>query len=307
MDKKNKKRGPKHSLSKVYIDEKYATRELEISKHITKIPHYDRHFSPLLSSCNASLAELNQDDVDKCDLFPKQSTFGGYTQQTYFTTTTKYIPGQILNEYLDIYSKQNPTTSKDNKIFYIYTCLTKSIDVLNSKKIVHFDLSERNIIMDSTDRPIIIDYGMSMNIDAVKTEDQFKYEFGHYSFTKEDDPNKVDMYEPWCVEIMALMYLNQRVQPQEIITETHVAELIEYTNQYIDNLELDKLGATPDEIKSYRESKCSLYEQGRSAHECSQELLKTYPKWDPYAISLICLKQLSNRERNNEMLSKILA
>jgi hypothetical protein len=161
--------------------------------------------------------------------------------------------------------------------------------------------------MDSTDRPIIIDYGMSMNIDAVKTEDQFKYEFGHYSFTKEDDPNKVDMYEPWCVEIMALMYLNQRVQPQEIITETHVAELIKYTNQYVDNLELDKLGATPDEIKSYRESKCSLYEQGRSAHECSQELLKTYPKWDPYAISLICLKQLTNRERNNEMLSKILA
>jgi serine/threonine protein kinase len=316
-DKKNKKKGPKHSLSKVYIDEKYATRELEISKHIIKIPHYDRYFSPLLNSCNASLAQLNQEDVDKCDLFdknPSVSTEGTPpTEQTYFTTTTKYIPGQILNEYIDIYSKQNTTTSKDNKIFYIYTCLTKSIDLLNSKKIVHFDLSERNIIMDSTDRPIIIDYGMSMNIDAVKTEDQFKYEFGHYSFTKEDDPNKVDMYDPWCVEIMALMYLNQRVQPQEIITETHVAELIKYTNQYVDNLELDKLGATEDEIKTYRESKCSLYETqvNKSAHECSQELLKTYPKWDPYAIALICLKQLTNRERTkpiiNQMLSKILA
>lgn len=307
MDKKNKKRGPKHSLSKVYIDEKYATRELEISKHILKIPHYDRYFSPLLNSCNASLAQLNQEDVDKCDLFDKEKSTNS---QTYFTTTTKYIPGQILNEYLDIYSKQiTPENSytRDNKIFYIYTCLTKSIELLNSKKIVHFDLSERNIIMDSTDRPIIIDYGMSMNIDAVKTEDQFKYEFGHYSFTKEDDPNKVDMYEPWCVEIMALMYLNQRLQPQEIITETHVAELIKYTNQYVDNLELDKLGATEDEIKTYRESKCSLYEtiKGQSAHECSQELLKTYPKWDPYAIALICAKQLSKPSR--QMLSKILA
>lgn len=314
MDKKNKKRGPKHSLSKVYIDEKYATRELEISKHILKIPHYDRYFSPLLNSCNASLAQLNQEDVDKCDLFDKEKRTD--SDQTYFTTTTKYIPGQILNEYLDIYSKQiTPENSytRDNKIFYIYTCLTKSIELLNSKKIVHFDLSERNIIMDSTDRPIIIDYGMSMNIDAVKTEDQFKYEFGHYSFTKEDDPNKVDMYEPWCVEIMALMYLNQRTQPQEIITETHVAELIKYTNQYVDNLELDKLGATEDEIKTCRESKCALYEKAKdqSAHECSQELLKTYPKWDPYAIALICAKQLTNRERTkpiiNQMLSKILA
>jgi hypothetical protein len=167
--------------------------------------------------------------------------------------------------------------------------------------------------MDSTDRPIIIDYGMSMNIDAIKTEDQFKYEFGHYSFTKEDDQSKVDMYEPWCVEIMALMYLNQRVQPQEIITETHIAELIDYTNQYIDKLELDKLGATQDEIKTYRESKRSLYEtiKGKSAYECSQELLKTYPKWDPYAISLICMKHLSKRERNTpiieQILSKILA
>ena len=326
MDKKNKKRGPKHSLSKVYIDEKYATRELEISKHILKIPHYDRYFSPLLNSCNASLAQLNQEDVDKCDLFDKGPR--GYTNsQSYFTTTTKYIPGQILNEYLDIYSKQiTPENSytRDNKIFYIYTCLTKSIELLNSKKIVHFDLSERNIIMDSTDRPIIIDYGMSMNIDAIKTEDQFKYEFGHYSFTKEDDPNKVDMYEPWCVEIMALMYLNQRLQPQEIITETHVAELIKYTNQYVDNLELDKLGATEDEIKTYRESKCALYETfakeskvpkeptlesstqvNKTAHECSQELLKSYPKWDPYAIALICAKQLSKPSR--QMLTKILA
>ena len=312
MDKKNKKRGPKHSLSKVYIDEKYATRELEISKHILKIPHYDRYFSPLLNSCNASLAQLNQEDVDKCDLFDKKNNIYGSSQQTYFTTTTKYIPGQILNEYLDIYSKQiTPENSytRDNKIFYIYTCLTKSIELLNSKKIVHFDLSERNIIMDSTDRPIIIDYGMSMNIDAIKTEDQFKYEFGHYSFTKEDDPNKVDMYEPWCVEIMALMYLNQRVQPQEIITETHVAELIKYTNQYVDNLELDKLGATEDEIKTYRESKCALYETftqvNKTAHECSQELIKTYPKWDPYAIALICAKQLSKPSR--QMLTKILA
>lgn len=308
MDKKTKKQGPRHSLSKVYIDEKYAIRELEISKHITKIPHYDRYFSPLLSSCNASLAQLNQEDVDKCDLFPKNIQRAD--SQTYFTTTTKYITGQILNEYLEIYSKQitaENSHTRDNKILYIYTCLTKSIEILNTNKIVHFDLSERNIIMDSTDRPIIIDYGMSMNIDDVKTEDNFKYEFGHYSFTKEDNPSKVDLYEPWCVEIMALMYLNQRVQPNEIITETHIEELIDYTTQYIDNLKLDKLGATPDEIKTYRESKCALYEtiKDKSAHECSQELLKTYPKWDPYAIALICAKQLNKPSR--QLLSKILA
>ena len=37
-------------LSKIYLDKKYATREIEIGKHITKIPNYEHYFSPVLEN-----------------------------------------------------------------------------------------------------------------------------------------------------------------------------------------------------------------------------------------------------------------
>jgi serine/threonine protein kinase len=270
-----------NALSKIYIDEKHASRELEISKYITKIQHYDRYFSPLLDSCTASLAQLNQEDVDKCDLINDKNQ-----QPTpYFTTITKYIRGKTLSTYLEEYQKTTTKDKFENKVFYIYTCLKNSVELLNNNGIVHFDLSERNIIMDTSDRPIIIDYGMSINAQNIKTPEQYNYEFAHYSFMKD---NNVDFYEPWCIEIIILMYLNQTVSPDDVIDATHVEEMIRLSDQYSEHVHRT-MNAPSQKITTG-----TLYESfiTKSAFECSQELMKTYPKWDLYAISLMCLKYL---------------
>ena len=278
-NKRNKKLN-KNALSKIYIDEKHASRELDISNHITKIPHYDRHFSPLLDSCKASLAQLNQEDIDKCDLINDKNQHS----TPYFTTITKYIHGKTLSTYLEEYQKTTTKDKLENKVFYIYTCLKNSVELLNNNGIIHFDLSERNIIIDTTDRPIIIDYGMSINIKKVNTPEQYNYEFAHYSFMKD---NNVDFYEPWCIEIIILMYLNQTLSPNKIIDETHVREMIRLTDQYSEHVQR----ALPVTLAP---AKQTLYEsfKEKTAFECSQELMKTYPKWDIYAISLMCLKYL---------------
>jgi serine/threonine protein kinase len=281
-NKRNKKlRNIKdNALSKIYIDEKHASKELEISNHITKIPHYDRYFSPLLDSCAASLAQLNQNDIDKCDLI-KTTT----QQQTpYFTTVTKYIRGKTLTEYLEEYQKTTTKDKLENKVFYIYTCLKHSVELLNANGIIHFDLSERNIIMDTSDRPIIIDYGMSINTNKVTTPEQYNYEFAHYSFMKD---NNVDFYEPWCIEIIILMYLNQTLSPNKIIDSTHVTEMIRLTDQYSEHVRR----ALPATLSPAKQTMYESFKE-KTAFECSQELMKTYPKWDIYAISLMCLKYL---------------
>lgn len=279
-------------LSKIYIDEKHASRELEISKQITKIPHYNRYFSPLLDSCTASLAQLNQEDIDKCDLIDKQ------VPTPYFTTITKYIRGKTLRTYLEEYSKDK----LENKVFYIYTCLKNSVELLNANGIIHFDLSERNIIIDTTDRPIIIDYGMSIDTRKVTTPEQYNYEFAHYSFMKD---NNVDFYEPWCIEIIILMYLNQTLSPNKIIDETHVKEMRQLSDQYSEHVRLAlNMPSTPSGTKTTKYE--SFIE--KTAFECSQELMKTYPKWDLYAISLMCLKYLptvATTPRKQEILDAI--
>lgn len=295
-NKRNKKLN-KNALSKIYIDEKHASRELDISNHITKIPHYDRYFSPLLDSCTASLAQLNQNDIDKCDLINDKNQQPNSTP--YFTTITKYIRGKTLSTYLEEYKKTTTKDKFENKVFYIYTCLKNSVEILNNNGIIHFDLSERNIIMDTTDRPIIIDYGMSINIHKVVTPEQYNYEFAHYSFMKD---NNVDFYEPWCIEIIILMYLNQTLSPNKIIDATHVEEMIRLSDQYSEHVQQSLNAPTP--------AKHFLFESfiAKSAFECSQELMKTYPKWDLYAISLMCLKYLptvATTPRKQEILDAI--
>lgn len=296
-----------NALSKIYIDEKHASRELEISKQITQIPHYDRHFSPLLDSCEASLAQLNQNDIDKCDLIERGTKKVSTQQQqqtSYFTTITKYIRGKTLSTYLEEYQKTTTKDKFENKVFYIYTCLKDSIELLNANGIIHFDLSERNIIMDTTDRPIIIDYGMSIDTRKVATPEQYNHEFAHYSFMKD---NNVDFYEPWCIEIIILMYLNQTLSPDKIIDETHVKEMLRLSDQYSEHVRraLNMPSPTTPSMRQQTKYKSFI---AKSAFECSQELMKTYPTWDLYAISLMCLKYLptvATTPRKQEILDAI--
>lgn len=275
-------------LTKIYLDKKYATREIEIGKHITKIPNYEHYFSPVLENCNASLAQITDDDIDKCDLL--KETKNQQFHITYFTTMTKYIKGQTLDQYFE--TMNNSAALNDNKIFYIYTCLTKSIEILNSHNITHFDLSERNIIMDTTDRPMIIDYGMSIKTDTIKTEEEFRYEFGHYEYT--DANNKLELYEPWCVEIILLVYLNRTTTTTNKLSNDVIETMKSLSDSYIDLLKMESLHFTQEEIAKYKESKHALYEQfeGNTPYEASKELLKTSTHWDQYALTIICLKHL---------------
>lgn len=308
---------PHNVLSKIYSHKKYATREIMIGKYITQIPNYEQYFSPVLQNCNASLAEIHAKDIEKCNLISGLSRHPKEDEEpTYYTTTTKYIKGQTLSNYLNTYKKTHahiPHTI-DNKIFYIYTCLINSITELNSHNIIHFDLSEQNIIMDTTDRPIIIDFGMSITPNKIKTVEEFKYEFGHYKYRYTNSPTKkgqLDLYDPWCVEIIILLHLNSTPSdstPSDtstiILNEKHIENIKSLSDSYINLLQMEKKHFTQDEIAKYKESKNTLYETliGKTAYEASQELLKTSIHWDKYAITMICLKHLS--ETNNPTTKK---
>ncbi len=299
------------SLSKIYASSFFATREIEIGKQIIKIPNYERYFSPVLENCNASLEELDKEDIDKCNLITNNQDSKN-NKDIYFTTTTKWIKGQTLQTYLKEYKLTNQSSPHtiDNKIFYIYTCLINSIKILIEHNVIHFDLSERNIIMDETDRPIIIDFGMSIKKSNIKTIENFKYEFGHYSFLKYKTlittrdslkkEKKTDIYEPWCVEIIMLLYLNQLDSPNifESSPEKHIKEMKSLSDEYIDLLKLEKINFTQDEIAKYKKSKYSLYESlsNKTTLEASKEILKTSTNWDIYAITFICLKHLTQAQ-----------
>jgi hypothetical protein len=156
---------------------------------------------------------------------------------------------------------------------------------------------------------MIIDYGMSIKTDTIKTEEEFRYEFGHYEYT--DANNKLELYEPWCVEIILLVYLNRTTTNK--LSNDVIETMKSLSDAYIDLLKMEKLHFTQEEIAKYKESKHALYEQfeGNTPYEASKELLKTSTHWDQYALTIICLKHLTPmldsdyKNKRQEMIEKM--
>ncbi len=286
-----KKKNTKEYLTKVHMKKDNAKSEVEVSALIKQINNFDRYFSPVLESCSANLAEINKTDIEKCN-FIKDTTV------KYYTTKVKYVVGNSMDEYikklfdLSKNEKINKSAMKRqyDKIVYLCDYLEKGIKILNENEIVHFDLKESNIIVDTTDRPIIIDFGLSVNIKKLLTQKDFADAFYYFSYDKDDMK-----YDPWCVEIALISYLSQQHEFEEKITEVISKRIIEIANRYIDAVELTTTWfINENDIKEYKEKKRKLVSKyvGKTCRELVNEIMKTYDKWDIYSIGVMLMNEL---------------
>lgn len=297
----------KEYLTKVHMKKENAKSEVEVSEKIRQIKNYERYFSPVLESCTASLAEINKSDIEKCKLVKD-------TEAKYFTTKVRYIVGNTMDEYIDKFtslskSKSSSPKRQQEKIIYMCEYLEKGAKILNKNGIVHFDLKESNVIVDETDRPIIIDFGLSIILKKLVTQKDFADAFYYFTY------DKAEMrYEPWCVEIALLSYLSQQQDFEELLSKEDADKAIEIVNNYIDAVlpteptDLQDKGFIIEaNIKEYKERKQSNIKKfvGKKVRDLVDELMKTYDKWDKYAIGIIMMNNLKFNESDKKHIDMI--
>lgn len=335
-DKKNNKKHNKRqikgdTMTKVHRDSETALNEIEISKEILKIPNYSRHFSPILESCNASLAQISKSDVDKCDFIntnrdesinttnrdgsintnrdgsinttnrkPTQDEpFDETPELIYFTTKSKYIVGEAFDDYYKNYTSKHKSQQRlYDKIMYMYAYLLAGAKILNEKNIVHCDIKASNIIVDQTDRPIYIDFGLSVNIKQMLKRKSYRdiYFFHPLPLDKKEP---IDSYEPWCVEIALMSYIEDLKDhnQEQTITHSDVKNLQSISDRYIDDLKIDGILFTQTDVEKYKEKKRSNIANfvGQTYDAILKEVTEiTYSNWDTYAISIMILKYLEH-------------
>jgi serine/threonine protein kinase len=198
----------------------------------------------------------------------------------------RFIDGSILSSFI--------TENKNSSLIFssfvnIYQHLLKGLQILVKERIVHFDLKGPNIVYNNeTEKPIIIDFGLSIPIDElIKSEQYYRY---FYIFAPD--------YYIWPLEVHFLNYI-------ENVDEEPTLETIEQLSKEFvkKNSAINKLSES-FQNKYIESSICELKKYlNKPAKQVKRLILKSWKTWDNYSISVMYLKYIETLFGNDRGLS----
>jgi hypothetical protein len=151
----------KKYITKLVVDDKYMDHELYIGKIIQSIPSYETFFSPTTDvNCKLSSVALKRMNINgKCNVIKKHKE---RNQNAKFRLTKSLFVSNFTLQKR-IASLSHHTLVLDTFI-QVFSSMLVNIEMIQSKRIVHFDMHDRNIMMRGN-RPLLIDFGISFTHD----------------------------------------------------------------------------------------------------------------------------------------------
>ena len=271
-------RKSKKFVSKLQRNDWAASNEIEIGKLIKKIKDYELYFLPVTSSCEINLSNVDKNLLSDCNIVKKRPN------SKFILMKMKYLENISFVEFFT--SNTNKSNLMFSKLVETYLNINRSISILNENNIVHHDLKIDNILIGAQSlNPIIIDFGISMNMNNITLDDIDILNENFYIHSPD--------YYPWCIEIHIVNYIVQERFEDEFGNLTSI-ELREVAKEWVDgNIALDIVSNKFK--KNFLEKTYNYVDQfdGMDKNEVINSILSTYKKWDPYSISIIFLKLLS--------------
>ena len=273
-------------ITKIQKRRENSDKETQIGKAIKKIKQFQNYFGPVLESCPINISTIDNKELKKCDFVAEKPN------AIYMSNRIRYIGSETLADYLLRIFKTN------HKLFLStladsYLHILTSLTLLNDKKVVHMDLKENNIVMDTrTEKPIIIDFGMSFfKTDVPGLNDKIVFEkkqLKEIFFVYGSD------YAPWCIEISIISYINEIKNTDVLVTQEH----LEFITQDFLNTNPIFLHVTPDEGTAFHTSIMAYLKPmiGEKWKVLVSKLLESIDTWDNYAIATIMLQIIRNMD-----------
>ena len=258
----------KKYVSKIQRYNSSAKNEIKIGKKIEELNGYEDHFVPVLKHCEIDIANIEDKEKGKCSIFKSKI-------KDYVVMKLQYIEGEDFMDYL---INQKNSVQLVSNIILSFNHLLKSLTMLESKFIVHYDLKGTNILYNiNKEIPLLIDFGLSVNILTI-TNDKLKRIF--YVYAPE--------YYIWPLETHYLCYLiNKNKEPNS-------SELNDIAKMYVDNNKALQKNFSPGFLKKYKK-KCvnqlELYNK-LTFDERVKKILKYWKTFDNYSLSIMYLKFL---------------
>lgn len=295
--KRTKKYVKKQYISKIQVYDEFTENEYKISKKITKIKNYKSYFAPVINEIkNVELAQLkNVEDIRDCDVIQK------HKREDFLILKVPFV-GQ--NDLIDYFIQQKNKNSYTNDIIYFFSYLQDSIHKLVQNKIVHFDLKGNNVMIDDLLKiPIIIDFGISIDINQLENEwNKAKKSKG--DFKNFNNLCKLNFYKDyinpiWSFEIILVSHLVWHTQNMEelkvFIYGDGLKELIhnylKESNNVIDNYDTKKHFDILYGIHKKQLIQFSNMDNQTNIEDVIMGLIQsTYHKWDMYSLFIMMKK-----------------
>lgn len=204
-------------ITKIQKNADNIQREIAIAKYIVKIPRYTRFFAPIIKQCPVKIERKLIPSVKQCDLFSKMSE-SELTHFSYVSNKVRYVGKHDLRDFVNT---QPDAVRAANALVEAHTYVCKAFEKLAKQDIVHMDVKSNNLMFDEKlQRPIVIDFGISVHLPSLKTPKDFEDAF--YVF---------DSYYVWTVEIMACNYMFSEIGREkaetEIVREDEIKRIVE--------------------------------------------------------------------------------
>jgi serine/threonine protein kinase len=288
--------------------------EIAISNKIKEnIPNYADYFSPVLEACKVNLANV---DAGKCKFIKNK------TPVQFVSTKMKFINGQALLKHVkQLTNKIETKTYKEVVTLYDKLCL--AVEKLSQIHVVHFDLKSDNIIVTKSGTPIIIDFGISMDMDnviasmdtgsantvrsQVSSTNAANSHLSSVNAGKSSSSSSLSGFPPlldysfyayntdystWCVDIVLISFIVQKQKPMEMITTKQIMDIFDEVmrkNKFASIIYLK------DAVVTYRTTfKLNVADKFNNVENMKllNHLMTNYRKWDLYSATILFIKML---------------
>jgi hypothetical protein len=261
-------------VSKVQFDNG-DVKETNIGKLLQNIYQYEYFFAPILDTCPINIGIIENDEIKKCNIIKNDMK-----RHTYVSSKIKYVGDISIGTYLDnIISEKK----KVKAIFESHLYILKGLELLLAvpDPIIHYDLKDNNIMMDSIyDIPIIIDFGLSFTKSEIVEGLNNPQELRKIFYVA------VSNYPSWSIEIILLSHIIQNLLDEiDNIIDNYIDELIHIIEIF---LETSTIFETDDERNEFKDKmiKYIISFQSKTIRLFINDLLKNWKSWDNYAMAV---------------------
>jgi len=291
----NEKPGTKKSnqifISKLQRNQQNSEREENLGKIIKeKIKKYNTMFAPIIDSCIVDIGQIDHRESDKCKVITDDIETGAKVE--YKSYKMRFAGKQSIGEHFKTLIQKPKILFKH--MVETHITLLKSLEKLGklTPPIIHYDLKDNNIIYnEKIGKPIIIDFGLSFELDISKPYDQAIALEQYYVF--------YEKYPPWCIELVILSHITQHIVETKPITEkideNDMTELKRICNTFITENDVFQVCTQP-EINAFGINLHQFISSylGKTWEQLFQDLQKSYESWDNYSMSVIFLFHIND-------------